>query len=119
MTKQWTFPHPVKSWTTGTGLKALIAKNSHLGFYLGYVSVGKSHPAYGKDYNDDVLREIQVHGGLTFANKVEGVWWLGFDCGHGYSGPLGLTSKGWTRDEVEQECESLAKQLAAMEKGEE
>ena len=78
-----------------TGLPCLIVRGPSGGL-CGYVGVARSHPDYGRGY-DDV--EVEVHGGLTFANKcqpnaergichvvAEGedddVWWLGFDCAH-------------------------------------
>lgn len=84
---------------TTTGMPALILRND-MGALCGYVGVTEGHPAFGKDY--DELDAIDVHGGLTFADKChphpegesrgichvpgEGepdhVWWLGFDCAH-------------------------------------
>lgn len=66
------------------------------GALCGYVGVPPSHPAHGLNY-DAVDAEVDVHGGLTYANSCEGnpdichvpkpgrepdVWWLGFDCAH-------------------------------------
>lgn len=58
------------------------------GHRCGYVGVPPEHPAFGLDYTSDILSEIWIHGGLTFANggncyPVDGnYWWLGFDCAH-------------------------------------
>lgn len=58
------------------------------GHRCGYVGIPTEHPAFGLDYTSDILSEIWIHGGLTFANggngyPVEGnYWWLGFDCAH-------------------------------------
>lgn len=61
-----------------------------MGYRCGYVGVPKTHPAYGKDYDE---LHIDCHGGLTYADDhlynqddVE-TWWLGFDCGHGGDAP--------------------------------
>ena len=83
-----------------TGLDCLIVRGPS-GALCGYVGVPENHSCFEKDYDAvyDEL-EIDVHGGLTFAdrcrpqedpskgichsgevaNKV--VWWLGFDCAH-------------------------------------
>lgn len=66
--------------------------DDYLGHLCGYVALPKSHPYYGKNY-DDI--PIEVHGGLTYARACQGkichvpsegesddVWWVGFDCAH-------------------------------------
>jgi hypothetical protein len=77
---------------------ALLAKGEHLGFEwevtnngigyrCGYVRVPLGHPWHGKDYNDI---DVEVHGGLTFAEMdadchkggEDNAYWVGFDCGH-------------------------------------
>ena len=83
-----------------TGLPCLIVRN-HAGALCGYVGVPEGHPAYRKHYDHDTLHNINVHGGLTFADhctkggsedrhichvpapgEPDNVWWLGFDCAH-------------------------------------
>ena len=74
------------------GLPCLAVRNLRFGFWCGYAAVPLGHPLHGKRY-DDV--DVDVHGGLTYANACEGhichvpkpgqpddVWWFGFDCGH-------------------------------------
>ena len=58
------------------------------GYRCGYFKVTPGHPYYGKDYSD-LYEEVDVHGGLTFADKDypcgrdnDDGWWLGFDCAH-------------------------------------
>ena len=74
----------------------------------GYVGIPENHPDYKKDY-DDV--EVDVHGGLTFADEGDdklwkkGLWWFGFDTAHAFSGL-------WSLESVIMETERLAKQLA-------
>jgi hypothetical protein len=76
-----------------TGLDCLAVRNMGSGIWCGYVGVPPGHSAHGKDYEE--VRELDVHGGLTYANACSGhichepeegrpdnVWWLGFDCGH-------------------------------------
>jgi hypothetical protein len=153
--KTWTFPdmHPdgpgpwadepdKMQWVDeATDLDCLIVRN-HSGALCGYVGLPPGHPLHGKDYDDaHDLADIDVHGGLTFADACkEGtdgrgichvpapgrpadVWWLGFDCAH-----LGdlvpryaeLWSGGGPEDVyrdiayVQAECATLAGQLAAV-----
>lgn len=80
------------------GLDCFVHRNSGngrdwegTGSWCGYVGVSRKHPAFGHGY-DEV--NVDVHGGLTFAEKchphghlchVGGVvWWLGFDCAHAF-----------------------------------
>lgn len=46
---------------------------------LGYVGVPVSHPDHGKEYD---AVEVDVHGGLTFAEKLDDGTVFGFDVGH-------------------------------------
>lgn len=95
-----------KQWRdAATGLPCLIVRN-HYGNLCGYVGVFESHLFYGKDYD---APDVDVHGGLTFADKChesanecdgichkapegeDNVWWLGFDCAHAWDfGPRDL-----------------------------
>lgn len=74
------------------GLPCLALRNHH-GIWCGYAAVPPGHPLHGKPY-DEI--DVDVHGGLTYANVCAGhichvpkpgepdnVWWFGFDCGHG------------------------------------
>jgi hypothetical protein len=47
--------------------------------YCSYVKVPKNHRYNGIDYHDI---DIKVHGGLTFSDKIEDDWWIGWDYGH-------------------------------------
>lgn len=86
------------SWTdNATGRPCLIVRN-RLGGLCGYVAVDPGHPLHGADYEQP---DVDVHGGLTYANACEetdteaegichvpsagaptDVWWFGFDCVH-------------------------------------
>lgn len=112
--------------------------------YNGYVALPKSHPYWGKDYNDIPIR---VHGGLTFGGQGGGVaylrpyvlggkekgkldpmswpdpnlWWIGFDTSHlgdfiTYNNESHPDPCGvfWTIEMVERETEELAKQLSEL-----
>jgi hypothetical protein len=71
------------------GFQWEVTKNG-LGYRCGYVRLPKGHPWHGKDYDDEPLYDIEVHGGLTFAaadtdcgkGGEDKAWWLGFDCAH-------------------------------------
>jgi len=116
---------------------ACFIKRNHLGVWCGYVSVAKTHPAYGLDY--DAINEkfaFDVHGGLTYTEKCQGelchvpepgdpsdVWWLGFDCGHTFDLTpsmdfLGLPMSEYNvyRDQkyVTEETKKLAEQVRGL-----
>lgn len=76
------------------GFPCLIVRN-RLGALCGYVGLPPGHPLHGKDYSVAEASDLDVHGGLTFADSCRGhichvpregepaeVWWLGFDCNH-------------------------------------
>ena len=89
------------SWTDeATGLPCLIVRN-HRGALCGYVGVDETHPWFEVGYygTDEHPIDVEVHGGLTFAEhcmpgedestgichvpdpgKSDHVWWFGFDC---------------------------------------
>jgi hypothetical protein len=152
---EWQDEPDKKQWIDeATGLPCLIVRGPS-GALCGYVGVPKSHPFYGLDYSakqhengtcedgEDYCFHyrinVDVHGGLTFADKCQpgenergichivepgeddDAWWLGFDCAH--SGDLcpahsfrsGFGGYGeYYRDLPYVTCEvqSLAKQLA-------
>jgi hypothetical protein len=118
-----------KEWVTEAGLKAQVVATP-MGHRCGYVSVPAEHPMYEKHY-DDVA--VDVHGGLTYADRHDGSWWLGYDCAHlGDARDPELMSDKYkeafshwsnftegtirTLDFCVAECESLAKQLGEMKK---
>jgi len=117
-----------------TGLPCLIVRNS-MGALCGYVGINSKHQYFEKDYMD---AEVNVHGGLTFADKCapdnmhepkichivetgedDNIWWLGFDCGH-YNdfmpGCSRIFKDGIYKDiaYVKNECKDLAKQLMKL-----
>lgn len=83
-----------------TGLPCLIVRNGS-GALCGYVGIAKGHPKFAKEYADEDVFPLEVHGGLTFSDfcadtedvtrhvchipdkgEPDKVWWLGFDCSH-------------------------------------
>lgn len=115
-----------KEWTTQAGLKAQVVATP-MGHRCGYVLVPAEHPMFGKHY-DDV--EVDVHGGLTYAEAEDGLWCFGYDCAHWddakdpeiMSDEQKKVFMNWpdtggtikTLDFCVAECESLAKQLGEM-----
>jgi len=93
-------PDKVQWPDEATGLPCLAVRNSCRGNWCGYVGIAEGHQHFGKGYSD---LDIEVHGGLTFANKCDPaeteatgichvpgdgepdhVWWFGFDCAHSW-----------------------------------
>lgn len=127
-------PDKIQFADEAIGLPCLIVRGP-VGALCGYVGVPEGHPLHGKDYDD--AGDIDVHGGLTFANSCspkakedrgichkpapgepDHVWWLGFDCAHSGDVCPSLDRAdcyGEYRDipYVEAECRKLAKQLAS------
>lgn len=66
-----------------------IVTHNGRGYHCGYVRVSPDHPWYGKGWSD-LDDEIEVHGGVTFAEAdvacceggADDGWWIGFDAAH-------------------------------------
>ena len=98
--------------------KATRKKSKHLvflngGWGTGYVGVDKCHPWYGKEYEDDIFKDVSVHGGLTYSGYSDefgdesfdtSLWWVGFDTFH-----LGDDNR-LDKKFVEKETENLYRQ---------
>jgi hypothetical protein len=51
--------------------------------WCGYAMLPENHPYNGLDMFDDKANSLDVHGGITFAERVRGKGFtLGFDCAH-------------------------------------
>ena len=137
-----------KQWMTKQGYLATITIQPN-GIYCGYVAIPKHHPANGLQYYgtdiplDEITEEtyktvriqqqvnkIQVHGGLTFADKS---WFcdyymFGFDYAHCDDGSDYKKAKRLfgdratalldgnipTVDQITRECNNLSKQLSLI-----
>jgi|SRR5262245_2686658 len=90
-------PDKVQWQDEETGLPCLAVRQRRSGHWCGYVGVSEGHRYFGADCDKP---DIQVHGGLTFADycsddqeqgichipnpgESDRVYWLGFDCHHG------------------------------------
>jgi hypothetical protein len=91
MVKEW---ETEPDYITGKffGLDCAIIRHKELKHLCGYVAVSKKHPFFKVSCWDEQLKDIDVHGGLTFAsfrnNKSQ--WWFGFDCAHAWDYSPGL-----------------------------
>ena len=132
-----------KDWVTEAGLRAVVimclngsGDNVSDRHRCGYVGVSNSFSTFGKEYDDELLDDIRVHGGLTYSAghdtyPVESdLWWFGFDCAHcgdiSYTGipaidddsPLDFDGSPAVFRSLEycaDWCESLANQLLELE----
>ena len=51
--------------------------------FCGYVEVPKNHALYGKNWNDDIINDINVHGGITYNRLSDNdTWRFGWDSAH-------------------------------------
>lgn len=131
-------PDKVQYRDESTGLACLAVRSSRLGCWCGYVGVPPEHPLHGVDFDNEAVRSVEVHGGLSFSGACSPsetpdrgichvpepgapeVWWLGFDCGHAWDvSPLMAERYGVAPDQtyrtlayVERELVGLASQLA-------
>lgn len=58
----------------------------YFGHRCGYVAVREGHPLYGMGYDKlyDEHPEIDVDGGVTFADGEGGAWMFGWDAAHAW-----------------------------------
>ena len=77
------------------GVDCMIKRNG-VGAWCGYVGVKKGHPLFGVKYYDVNIGSTIINGDLTYSDECFGdichladegdhVWWLGFDCCHGFN----------------------------------
>ncbi len=124
-------PNDVLAHEEYAGHEFMIVHNG-MGYRCGYVKVLPGHPWYGKEESDI---NVEVHGGLTFAQAdvpcdkggEDNGWWVGFDCAHAWDTPdpalprqRGVNLPDFncgevrTQEYVLDECRSLCAQAAAV-----
>lgn len=124
-------------WTDDAGYKCRIVRNMYPGTLYGYVGVPRGHALWGVQYSDSLLKDIDVHGGLS-CDAVRGdlndnAWYFGFDTSHANDFmpkiverelENGITQLKYhermeyrTWEYVEDEIVSLSLQLRAYEQG--
>lgn len=61
-------------------------RTQDMGHRCGYVALPKGHPLFGKDWDKcyDIAPELDVDGGITFANGTDDMWILGWDAAHSW-----------------------------------
>lgn len=128
-----------------TGLPCLAHRNG-MGAWCGYVGINPGHPWHGVHYDgcptacgefycEHSPAQVDVHGGLTYADRCQegpegevichvpepgesaDVWWFGFDTAHAgdlVPGVPDYDETYRTLGYVQAECRSLAQQLAEV-----
>lgn len=89
----WQEEPDTDAWRSPHGFPCVMRRGS-MGAWCGYVGVPPGHPWHGKDWGSI---DVEVHGGLTYAEKCnewigvchvpapgesDNFWWVGFDCAH-------------------------------------
>jgi hypothetical protein len=105
------------TYTAKNGLEVdcFIRRNNSLAF-CGYVVITSDNKLFGLDYDNIYSKvNISVHGGLTYSDKGDGGWVIGFDCAH--AGDLCPAFPYYdgvyrTKEFVISECESLAESVS-------
>lgn len=111
----------VKSWTTQTGLAAIIVLVNDGSHHCGYV---EAPPALAGCEYELIEGDIEVHGGVTYAGEAyflpadhinRKTWVFGYDCAHCDDRTKHWHHGTW-RDVAfcEAECEELARQLIQL-----
>lgn len=61
-------------------------RTQDMGHRCGYVALPKGHPLFGKGWDDcyDIAPELDVDGGITFADGTGETWILGWDAAHAW-----------------------------------
>jgi len=107
-----------------SGYECIIKRHTGLLHLCGYVDIPKGHALHSKGYNElyEMGIDIDVHGGLTYAEPEGDNWRFGFDCAH--AGDLVPSSYNYGIFDshetyknigyVEAETRKLAKQLKTL-----
>ena len=70
-------------WVHENGMKCRIVRNPITGTLCGYVGVPKENMHFEDDYDEEIMCEVDVHGGLTYSDRGDdGYWYFGFDTAH-------------------------------------
>lgn len=110
------------------GYECVIIRQLH-GTLCGYVGITRTHPYCILDYDNSVIKDVYVHGGITYASNYLNnhpksnhiAFWFGFDTNHGQDycplwGKIHYYEKSYKNiSYVKNECIQLAKQLREIE----
>ena len=105
----------------GIEIECIIQRNG-VGALCGYVLINSDNTLYGLDYDEISYRiGFTPHGGLTYSDKIDGSWKVGFDCAHSGDFCPNLPTNyggGIYRDleYVKNECIQLAKSISKHSK---
>lgn len=85
---------------------------SYRNWYTGYVIIPKGHKFYRADDTDEDVMNLEVHGGITFADVLPEAkeFALGFDCAHFRDNPFDNDERY-----VCAECKDLIQQIKKKE----
>jgi hypothetical protein len=61
------------------GIRCRVRRNPYFGNLCGYILLPPNHIWCGKNYYD---LDVDVHGGLSYAEYEKDGFWIGFHCGH-------------------------------------
>lgn len=112
-----------------------------MGHRCGYVALPKGHPLFGRGWEAcyEIAPDLDVDGGITFANGTDDMWVLGWDAAHAWHrrdwsvasdefkasrdmypelyADFSFSAYMVDADMAEQETRRFARQLAAMRGG--
>jgi len=119
------------------GYKGYVVRHHQFGCLNGYVVISKEHMLHGCKYCNELVRDLNVHGGITFANSClinlngtvaeilvsekSNQWVFGFDTAHCYDLLPSLSDAGLPeqvyrdKDYVIEQVKRLISQLKALE----
>ncbi len=99
------------------GLKCVLRHND-FGAPCGYVRVPAGHVLYGRNPCDEAMYDLDVHGGITFAEFVGDEFYLGFDMAHAFDIEYVWSDPHIKCIRTDQECidetDHLAEQIAEL-----
>ncbi|MHC1572577.1 MAG: hypothetical protein ACXQTL_07525 [Methanosarcinales archaeon] len=104
----------IHAWGSKSGYLCFVCEGP-LGNLNGYVVISNRHPYANMD-EDEI--PVDVHGGITFKERTKSGVVIGFDTAHlnDYVPKFGTGERRWTLEDVIEETESLAQQLAELER---
>ena len=79
--KLWEY-EPDKVTFEYEGIKCEVIRSKEIGHLCGYVTLPEGHPWANLTTWD--LIDVDVHGGITFAQQTDDGYVIGFDCAHAW-----------------------------------
>ena len=97
--KQWEY-EPDKVTFEYEGLKCEVIRCKGIGHLCGYVTLPEWHPWANLTTCD--LIDVDVHGGITFAQQTDDGYVIGFDCGHAGDITPSIYERFWQESDHDQ-----------------